>query len=81
MQITIYSVCRNCGGDGVYEFSSGGETSQCACPGCGGTGKLATAHVELNPGLDDLLDKINDVLGKCNDILEKLNERQIQSTR
>jgi DnaJ-class molecular chaperone len=74
MEVTVYNICRNCGGDGTFEFTSGETPGQCVCPGCGGTGSVMHAKFELTPGLEDILDKVNDVLDKCNDILEKLDE-------
>ena len=33
---------------------------------------MDSMKVELDPGLEDILDKCNDILDKCGDIIEKL---------
>jgi len=48
METSVYDICRTCGGDGIFEYSSGGEAGQCACPGCDGTGRLLHANFELD---------------------------------
>jgi len=71
--ITIKSVCTQCSGTGTFASASGpsaGGQISCTWPGCGGTGYVEMGKIELDPGLDDLMDKLNDVLEKCNDILE-----------
>ena len=76
-EVTLYQACPQCGGTGEYKPATGPGTGgpyECQWDDCDGTGFITWGKYSVNPGSDDLLDKINDVLDKCNDILEKLNE-------
>lgn len=72
-EVTLHKVCTNCSGTGQVTSGAPGQqqTITCPWPGCGGTGYITLGKIELDPGLDDLMDKLNDVIDKCDDILEK----------
>lgn len=75
--VVVKQVCPQCGGDGLYGAVSGPQGSgakTCNWTGCEGTGYIELGFVTLDPGLEDVINKLNDVLNKCDDILEKLEE-------
>ena len=74
MQVTTYRLCPQCNGTGEYLTSGGvdGQVVPCPWPGCNQTGYVVLGMTEFDPGLDDILDRVNDVLDKCNDILEEV---------
>ena len=74
-EVILHGKCPQCGGTGVYSVSSGAGGSgdmTCNWTGCDGTGYILLGKCELDPGLDDILDRVNDVLDKCNDILAEV---------
>ena len=77
-KITLYQKCNVCRGDGVVTTTGSldgvPQEWNSPCGACVGDGFVEFGHVSLDPGLDDVLDKVNDVLDKCNDILEKVSE-------
>jgi len=74
-RVPTFQKCPQCGGTG-QQYAGGGSTGtgpfECKWPGCV-DGYVEIGSTELDPSLDDILDKVNDVLDKCNDILEKLD--------
>lgn len=64
----IKTKCPQCRGTG--------EDNSLPCPMCGATGWLDVPpyvqKIELDPGLDDIINKCNDILDKIEDVLEKL---------
>lgn len=71
--IEIKNLCRQCNGTGTYsniEQGGGGPSISCPWPGCNGTGYYTAQRIVIDPGLDDVMDKLQDVLDKCDDILE-----------
>ena len=75
-QEIIYKVkCAQCGATGIYaKPGMGGGEMTCPWPGCNGTGQIERGIIELDPGTDDLMDKLNDVMDKLNDLEEKIDE-------
>jgi len=73
--ITLYKVCTACGGTGQLMNGLPGEqtTATCQWPGCNGSGFVTLGKIELDPGLDDVMDKLDDVLDKCQDILTEVS--------
>jgi len=73
--IALYVRCSQCGGDGVFSPSSGeqGTTIPCNWPGCV-NGSVLFGQVTLDPGLDDILDKVNDVKEKTDEIKDVVEE-------
>lgn len=76
-ELVVYGVCSQCGGDGL--FNPGADpgnpgTVSCTWPGCTNapTGRLVVGQLNLDPGLDDVMDRINDLEEKLNDIIELL---------
>lgn len=71
--VPTYQKCQQCNGTGLVLTSGGTDQQQIVCnwPGCA-DGYIEIGSTELEPGLDDILDKVNDVLDKCNDILDAL---------
>ena len=69
--VLYWPTCSGCGGTGLQPIHPTGTRP---CPMCDGTGKQVYARMSLDPGVDDVMDKLEDVLDKLNDILEKLNE-------
>lgn len=81
-EILLYTKCTQCNGDGQFEIGSGQyqQTITCNWPGCV-NGYIQCSKVTIDPGLDDitdkmddLMDKLNDVKEKCDEIMEKLKE-------
>lgn len=72
--LTIYKKCEQCSGTGTFQSSHGQDGSPIPCnwPGCD-AGYIEYLKYNLNPGIDDAIDKCNDIIDKCNDILEKCN--------
>jgi len=74
--VVTYQICSQCNGTGQQPGSTGENPTDpfpCTWPGCidGVTdGYIEVGRTELEPGLDDILDKVNDVLDKCDDIKE-----------
>ena len=65
--------CPMCSGTGFFSFDpiQGGSAE---CTQCGGDGRQTLGGVMLDPGLDDVMDKLGDVMDKLDDVMEKLNE-------
>lgn len=74
-EILFCTKCTQCGGDGQFEIGSGQhqQTIPCNWPGCV-NGYIQCSKIILDPGLDDIMDKLNDVKEQCDAIMEKLNE-------
>lgn len=73
--LTLRAVCAQCSGTGTFipgYSSGGGSPMECPWPGCNGTGYIEFGQIVLDPGLDDVMDRLQDVLDKCNDILEEV---------
>ena len=73
--VPTYQKCTQCSGTGEISTSSGtnGQVIPCTWPGCVG-GYIEIGNTKLDPGIDDVMDKLNDVIDKCNDILEAVNQ-------
>jgi len=73
-ELIVLGVCANCSGTGGVTSGPPGQqvTDDCTWPGCNGTGSYKIASIVIDPGLDDIMDKLNDVLDKCNDILSEV---------
>ena len=74
-EVVLHKICTQCNGTGQFSPATGpgaGGAITCTWPGCNGTGYLVLGKIELDPGLDDILDRVNDVLDKCNDILAEV---------
>lgn len=69
--LTIKETCSGCGGTGNQPLHPSGGTS---CFLCSGTGKRTVYEMAIDPGLDDVMDKLNDVMDKLDDIMEQLSE-------
>lgn len=76
--LIIKESCGGCAGTGQQPLHPSGQTE---CFQCQGTGKRTVFEVELEPGLDDIMDKVNDIKEKvdeiksvCDDIWSKVNE-------
>jgi hypothetical protein len=73
--VVTYQICTQCSGTGNQPYGSG--TVPCTWPGCLDSephGYVETGRTALDPGLDDVLDKVNDVLDKCDDIKAAVDE-------
>lgn len=68
-KFTIYQpVCSGCGGTGTMPGAIPSEPGQ-TCPMCGGSGKQVAAHLELDPGLDEIMSDVTQLLVQSVDIL------------
>jgi len=76
-EYSIFQSCPYCK-EGVVTSSGSTDgvpfSNPRPCVSCGGTGLISAGKIVMDPGVEDVLDKVNDVLDKCNDILEKLDE-------
>jgi hypothetical protein len=74
--ITVFRTCHNCGGDGQYTHQpSVGDpyVSECSWPGCDG-GQRPIGSIVLDPGMNDIMDKLNDVLDAISSVKEVADE-------
>lgn len=76
-KIEVFYKCVQCDATALFVPPGKNQTAiPCNWPGCvgppGPDGYLKGDVFTLDPGLDDVLNKVNDVLDKCEDILEKL---------
>lgn len=72
-ELVVYTRCSQCGGTGMHQSSHGpgGTPIVCNWPGCD-NGYIPLSKIILNPGLNDLEDKIDDIKEKCDEILAVL---------
>ena len=71
-EIVTYEKCPQCEGTGYFEPAAGSQGSGqlvCNWPGCT-DGYRAREKTIYDPGLDDLMDKLNDIKEKVDDIKE-----------
>ena len=73
--ILLYQKCPQCNGTALFQSSADPDSEPITCnwPGCV-EGFIQCDEVRLDPGLDDIMDKLNDVKDQCDAIMEKLNE-------
>ena len=61
-EIQLKVKCKQCGGSGIYNYPGvGGGSQTCPWPGCE-EGWISVDKFEIDPGIDDILDKCNDIL-------------------
>lgn len=69
--IDVYAItCSGCAGTGIMPLHPAGSQT---CPMCDGGGKQIVRRFELDPGLDDIMDKLNDIKEKVDEIKKKVD--------
>ena len=75
-EVVTYRKCPLCKGTSFFEYAKGSQGSgQIACnwPGCT-DGYVSWEKTTYDPGLDDLMDKLNDIKEKVDEIKEVVDE-------
>jgi DnaJ-class molecular chaperone len=69
--IEIKRKCAQCGGTGTHTNHEADGTpyeGPCQWPGCNGDGWYVVERIVIDPGLDDLKDKLDDIKEKVDEI-------------